>query len=73
MNAPNARYAHVFAIVRVDDLFEDSPLENRITITKVLLSEDAAEREVKRLNKLNKDKGAVYFWRVGRMERSPSG
>jgi hypothetical protein len=68
--SPNRRYDHVFAIIRADP-FEHSgatPAE-AITITKVVWSREAAEAEASRLNHLNKDKGAAYFWRVTRLER----
>jgi hypothetical protein len=72
--SPNRRYDHVFAIIRVDTFEQPgaTPPE-AITITKAVWSREAAEAEVSRLNHLNKDKGATYFWRVTRLERRTDG
>ncbi len=42
---------------------------NHFTITKVLWSQDAAQREVQRLNSLNAEKGCRYFMQLTRVER----
>ena len=54
-----------YAIVRID-LFQsdDIPWKNKITVKKVVSSEDLAENEVARLNLLNADKGCQYFWQI---------
>jgi hypothetical protein len=58
MNQPNAKYDHVFAIIRVDSFqTADSPLEEAITVKKIVRDRSAAEQEVERLNKLNADVG----------------
>ncbi len=73
MNQPNAKYDHVFAIIRVDRFqTADSPVEETITVKKIVRDQAAAEREVERLNKLNADVGCVYFWQMTRLERVSS-
>ena len=70
MSRPNARYDHVFAVVRVDTFHHPSaPTKDMITVKEVLWDKEAAEQEVERLNRLNADKGAVYFWKITRLER----
>jgi hypothetical protein len=62
------RIDHVFAIVRLDEFVgPETPLERRITVKKVVRGLDAAEREVERLNKLQKE-GVRYFWQHTRLE-----
>lgn len=56
-----------FAIVRIDaDVGQD---EDRFTVTRIVWDEAFAESEVARLNELNSDKGATYFWQATRAER----
>ena len=72
--SPNRKYDHVFAIVRVDTYDElEVPLENAVIVKKVVWTQYDAEAEVERLNRLNKDKGCVYFWQVTRLERRDNG
>ena len=67
---PNSKYDHVYAIVRVDTFHElEIPVESAITVKKVVWTQEVAEAEVIRLNRLNKEKGAVYFWQITRLER----
>ena len=71
---PNARYEHVFAIVRVDTYVDvDMGVEPgaAITVTKVLREQEIAEAEVERLNLLNSPKGSSYFWTITRLEPHP--
>ncbi len=58
----------VYAIVRVD-VFQGDDVQwrNRITVKAIVPSEAIAEREITRLNELNGDKGAVYFWQTTRL------
>ena len=52
-----------FAIVRFDKFLGDiSPPPIAITVKKVVLTQEAAESEVCRLNTLNRDKSCLYFW-----------
>ena len=53
----------VYAVVRIDQ--RDS-IEDAIAITAILPTMEEAVSEVARLNGLNKDKGAHYFWRATR-------
>jgi hypothetical protein len=69
---PNKKYQHVYAIVRFEtDADEEAPIDFRITVKKVVADPHYADREVKRLNDLNKDKGAYYFSQVTRFEDLP--
>jgi hypothetical protein len=66
----NSRSDQVYAIVRIDDfLGNDTPIEHRITVKKVMPDAENAEREAERLNRLQKDKGVRYFSQITRMER----
>ena len=67
MYSKNSKYNHLFAVIRIDMFQEEAPLEEKITITKIVLTQEAAEQEVKRLNALNGSKGCLYFWQITRM------
>ena len=67
---PNSRYDHVYAVARFDTYVD--PLTEphmAFTVTKVVWTEEFADAEVRRLNALNNDKGAVYFVILTRLER----
>jgi hypothetical protein len=67
---PNAKYDHVYAILRVDMANPpEAPAEEAIYVIKVVRSQETAENEVRRLNKLNEAKNYLYFWQVTRLER----
>jgi hypothetical protein len=66
---PNARFDHAYAILRLDDPSGQDVSESDVTVRKVVWSQEAAESEVSRLNSLNADKGARYFWQITRIER----
>ena len=69
---PHAKYRHVYAIVRVDqDAEREVPLEERISVTKVLWTEREAVREVERLTHLNANKGYRYLWLLTRLVDEP--
>lgn len=71
LNKPNKEAIHVFAIIRIDAFQPpDVPLESKITVKKVVWTQEIAEQEVERLNKLNTAKGALYFWQITRLEKS---
>ena len=55
----------VYAILRYDE-FQNStvPIENRISVTRVVHDEATANAEVRRLNDLNSEKGCRYFWQT---------
>jgi hypothetical protein len=66
---PNRRYLHGYAIVRIDDyLGPETPAERRVNVNKVILDRDEAEREVERLNSLQKDDGRHYVLQLTRLE-----
>ena len=69
--APNAKYDHVYAIIRVDQAPSPSarPANDLIFVTKVVHSQEAAQREVQRLNRLNGSKGCEYYYQITRLER----
>jgi hypothetical protein len=62
----------VFAVLRVDDfLSPDTPIETKVTVKQVVSSQENAEREVKRLTRLNGEKGCRYFWQATRFVELP--
>lgn len=57
-----------FVIVRVDDFVgKDAPLSQKVTVKEVLWSEGAAEAEVERFNRVNGERGCIYFWQATRV------
>jgi len=64
---PNRDFDHVFAIIRIDDF---QPLETllaeKVAVTKILWDEEAAKREVDRLNGLKKGKYLLQATRIDR-------
>jgi hypothetical protein len=62
-----------FAILRYDE-FQDPavPIENRVTVTRVVHDETTARAEVDRLNALNGGKGCRYFWQTTRLAEAPN-
>jgi hypothetical protein len=67
---PNKEYQHVYGIIRVDQfrgLVEPEKLPLTITVKKIVREYETAKAEVERLNKLNSDKGCIYFWQVTRL------
>lgn len=66
---PNAKYEHVFVVIRfeTEPAHSDQAIEQRITATCAFWSKEEAEAEVDRLNRINQDKGCVYFWEVARL------
>jgi hypothetical protein len=63
----------VFAILRYDE-FQDSavPIENRVTVTRIVDDEMTARTEVQRLSDLNGKKGCRYFWQATRYAETPN-
>ena len=69
---PSIKYQHVYAILRYEaDETESCPIDLRITVKKVVIDPNYAEREVKRLNDLNQGKGSYYFSQITRFEDVP--
>ncbi|HEX2270330.1 MAG TPA: hypothetical protein VHH35_12370 [Pyrinomonadaceae bacterium] len=58
-----SKKVQVYAVVRLDS---SQVREEAITVKEVLPAMEQAIREVERLNKLNADKGALYFWQTTR-------
>jgi len=57
MDKPHSKFAHVYAIVRIDS---DMSLENCATVVKVLPTRAQAEPEAARLREVNKGKKCIY-------------
>jgi len=53
--------------VRIDAPINQSEPMNKITVVKVLTSQEAAEAEVSRLNQVNADKSCTYYWCTSRL------
>ena len=63
---------HVFAVIRVDKFLADvSPPVNTITVKEVVLTQEEAESEVRRLSAINSDKDCLYFWQMTRLVEGP--
>ena len=62
---------HVWAVVRVDgssiEPTSTADLANQFVVKEILKTEELAAAEVDRLNRLNRDKGAHYFYMVTRL------
>ena len=62
------QWVRAYAVFRVDDgaVASSEPLDEmgppNLTIKEIVMSEDEARSEVRRLNRENPDKGATYFW-----------
>jgi hypothetical protein len=71
---PNRKYEHVYAIIRLDKnvVSASIPDRNLITVTKVVLTKEEAEREVTRLSQLNVAQGSEYYCDVTRIQRLPT-
>lgn len=72
MKKPNTP---AYAVIRLDHDLRDlsssggaTPQASvTITVKEVLLSQERAEAEVERLNKINSEKGCRYFWQYTRL------
>ena len=64
-------HKQVYAVLRYDD-FQNSatPIENRISVVRVVHDEATAKAEAQRLNDLNSEKGCRYFWQATRLAES---
>jgi hypothetical protein len=71
---PNAKYEHVYAILRADEPTASpiTAIKDAVVVKKVVRSQEEAEREVARLNRLNAGKGCEYFYQVTRFEAEPA-
>jgi len=64
---PNARFRHMYAIVRIDLPVSQETPENSISVVKVFSSKSAAEQEILRLNRINGEKGCRYVLQTTRL------
>jgi len=64
-NQPHKRYEHVYAIVRFDNYLSD--IENATSVVKCYINEEEAEKETRRLNKINSDKDCRYLVYISRL------
>ncbi len=60
---PHAKYAHVYAIVRIDSY---KASENSATVVKVMATRDQAEQEAARLRRVNQGKQCIYEVQITR-------
>ena len=67
---PNAKSEHVYAILRADEPTANATtaIKDVVVVKKIVRSQQEAEREVARLNRLNAGKGCEYFFQVTRLE-----
>ena len=71
---PNAKSEHVYAILRADEPTANATtsIKDAVVVKKIVRSQEEAEREVARLNRLNTGKGCEYFYQVTRFEAEPA-
>lgn len=62
---------HGFAIIRIDKIKSRRIFnyDELVIIKKIVWTQIKAEAEVIRLNKLNNNKGCIYFWQLTRIEK----
>jgi hypothetical protein len=71
---PNAKFEHVYAIVRIDtDMLSSQSLDNAFTIVKALRKREDADKEIDRLNSVNAGKSCSYFVQLCRLEKQTQG
>ena len=70
-NRPSSKYDQVYTIIRLDKSADTDllPNQNLITVKKVVRSEEVAQREVERLNRVNADKACEYYYQISRLAR----
>ena len=63
---------HVFVVIRLDTfLLGKGEIERAVTVKEVVMTQEEAEAEVRRLSSINNDKGCNYFWRITRLVEKP--
>jgi hypothetical protein len=66
-----SKHRPAFAILRVDAKVRgDTPFQRRVTVKKVVLSEEYAKAEVERLNSMNAAKGCQYVAQLTELDES---
>jgi hypothetical protein len=64
---PNARFKHLYAIVRIDIPVDPDHPEDSISVVNVFPSRESAEVETARLNRINAEKHCTYSMHITRM------
>lgn len=67
-NKPNARFPHVFIVLRIDDLQTSAEVENQISPVATYLDQALANAEKARLNDLNGGQGSRYVIVMSRLK-----
>ena len=57
---PHSKFAHLYALVRLDVPVDSTEPTNSFSVVKVYSSKLLAEKEARRLRQLNVDKGCTY-------------
>jgi hypothetical protein len=69
---PHAKYPHVFAVVRIDTYegIDEALDEDRLAVTGVVTTEEAADADASRVNALAKERGtgSRYITFVSRLK-----
>lgn len=63
----HSKYKHLYPIARIDTPFDQADPTNTVTLVRVLISHEAAQIEVSRLNRINADKSCTYFYCTRRL------
>jgi hypothetical protein len=58
---------HVYAVIRIDPDLQEFGLESAFTIKEIVYTLEEAEKEVKRLNRINRQKNCRYFLQLTRL------
>jgi hypothetical protein len=60
INKPNAKFRHVYAVVRIDLPVSNETPEDSFSVLKIFPIAHLADKEVARLSKVNSDEGCIY-------------
>ncbi|MBI4835557.1 MAG: hypothetical protein HY811_12160 [Planctomycetes bacterium] len=68
----NSKYSHVFAIVKYDIRYAtiDTTIKDRVSIEKIVRTEEEVAEETGMLNKINANTTFKYFWTITRLDIS---
>jgi hypothetical protein len=64
---PHSKFKHVYPIARINIPFNQDHSSYSFSVVKVLMSQEAAEAEVSRLNQVNAGKRCVYLYCTSRL------
>jgi len=68
--APVAETQCAYAIVAIEDAPPDAPgWPDRVSVERIVWSQEAAREQVERLSQLHADKGRRYFWQLTTVDR----